>query len=462
MSAKPKLVAAFVVTAAVLLLTGLPLRLELLQPRLAQPAITLAGATLPVRIKQSLPLGFGDWRLSLQAESGETVVLPIASRTLGFGSTELRIRLPDSLEAGGYTLQVDYAGAQIREPKAVHVIAAAKSDIRIIQLADLPTLGNDARVGGDGQGDLRLGTIIKEINLINPDVVLFTGDLAYGGSWDQYQRLREGLSQVRAPVIAVPGNHEYYGWAGYLTLFGQPYHSVRYGDFQVLSLNSGHGRDQMTQSQLAWLQRCLDAAPEATNIIQLHHPIHQQANLTGNLRGNTETLLRTIKQAHPAVVLSGHWHGDSVYDETGKARIDAGRFQGTPFVVTTTAGADLRPDYSRSPLHYGYRLLRFQGRELQNFTYDYDGDGERDASSSIPVGKLNIQRQGLNGVLIQNALNEGFTDALVEIDIADVSHEYRPKSGRLHSIIRGPTATRYRVLLDLPAQRDSIVEMISP
>ncbi|MFV2054852.1 MAG: metallophosphoesterase [Thiohalomonadales bacterium] len=453
---KIKIVLSGLFVIAALSIAIFPAQQQIVSPRLTLPVIKLAGQSFEIEVRHSVGFSFSDWQVGLIDYKGDAVALPVLDTSIGFGVSRLIVSLPQSMVTGQYTLVLgdSLPSNTLFSKNAVYVRDHMPEDISIIQLADLPTLG------GDESGDKALEGIIEEINIINPDVVLFSGDLAYGGSWDQYRRLLALLEQLEVPLITVPGNHAYYGWAGYLSLLGRPYHQVELGDYQFIGLNSGHGRDQMTMSQLRWLETTVSQSPAKHRILQLHHPIHHPEDLGGYLRANRHRLLRIIEQSEVAIVLSGHWHGDSVYDDTGTLRTDSWDFTGTPFVVTTTAGADLRPNYSNSPLHFGYRLIRFVNGVLENYTYDYDGDGSRDATSSIPVGKLKVVPRGRYGVGVHNELNEGFLNARVKIHIPDADNNYLPNRGKVENVIRKDGESIYSILVDIPANRKTAISMV--
>lgn len=430
-----------------------PLRVEILTPRLGIPVIAQAGERIRPVIKTSLPYYYPllHWRLS----NGENQYpLQDVSAHGGLATKAFVLQLPDDIPSGAYSLIANSGGVDImKQRKTVHITGPVQEDFSIVQLADLPTLG------GDESGDALLQQIISEINIINPNVVLFTGDIAYGGGWDQYRRLVDAMVKVDAPVIAVAGNHEYEGWAGYLHYFVKPYHAVDYGPYTFISLNSGHSRDQMTQSQLQWLRKQLRQLQGKTPVVQIHHPVHHSKGQHGYVHVNADTLAALFKHYGVPIVLSGHWHGDMVFDEQGKQRRDTWDFPGTPYVTTTTAGADLRKDYSASPLHHGYRLIRFKNTKLQSYTYDYDGDGRRDATASIPVGKLNVTDHGNNTITIRNDLNESLPDAKVTISVTSTPSALRPSRGRIvgHRELGGKV--HVDILVDLPANSKTTITL---
>ena len=431
----------------------LPVQVEILTPRLGVPVISQAGQKISIVTKSSVPFYFPSIRWQLRADDNQ-YTLPETSSHSGFATKEFIVELPDNIQTGAYSLLARFSdSAEIEHRKTVHIIDSVPEDFSIVQLADLPTFG------GDESGDQLLRQIISEVNIINPNLVLFTGDIAYGGSWDQYRRLVDAMATVDAPVIAVAGNHEYEGWAGYLHYFREPYHAIDYGRYKIISLNSGHSRDQLTESQYRWLLGQLRQLQDQTPIVQIHHPVHHTEGQRGYVHVRADELVALFRKHGVPIVVSGHWHGDMVFDEHGNDRRDTWDFPGTAYVATTTAGADLREAYSASPLHHGYRLIRLKNNTLQSYTYDYDGDGERDAAASIPVGKLNVVRREGNSVTVRNELNEDFPNAKVVIKTKEVDIQWRPTQGQiLRQILRGGE-NAIEVLVDLPANSETTITL---
>ena len=424
----------------------LPAQTSIETPRIGQPAIVTPGESLSIKLKTNIPYWRPDMEITLVSTQTQQV-LNISKQSYSTNKVFLNAVIPQSLAPGSYNLKIKFGTEDLIRAKAVHVLEQYPQELSIVQLADLPTLG------GDGAGDKLLAKLIAEINLINPSVVLFTGDLAYGGgNWYQYERLLEAMSTIDAPVIAAPGNHEYEGWSGFLTLLGNPDHSVSFGDYHFISLNSGHGRDQLTLSQFKWLTAKLQQNKDKTQIVQLHHPVKHRKELRGYLHHHVDQFSTLLERFTVPIVLSGHWHGDAVYDKNGKEYSETWEFPGTPYVVTTAAGADLREKYSSSPLHHGYRLIRLKGSVLESYTYDYDEDGQRDASSSIPVGRLNIHYESRMNVSVKNELAETFEKAKVNLRAPVSMGNLQPNRGRILNKYRENDGYRYEIGFSLPAK----------
>ena len=78
--------------------------------------------------------------------------------------------------------------------------------------------------------------------------VLVTGDINYEGSESNINFVFGQLATLDMPVIMTAGNHERTGWHRYLRVFGARNHRTDLGPLTILSLDSAHGRDQLTAS----------------------------------------------------------------------------------------------------------------------------------------------------------------------------------------------------------------------
>ncbi len=259
---------------------------------------------------------------------------------------------------------------------------------RIVQVADVAPPGREAL----------MGQFLREMEILKPDAVLVSGDLAYAETpaWYAYvQGWVRSIEVLGIPVVLVPGNHERKGWPEYLRHFGSTTsHRVDLGPLRIISLDSAHGRDQLTPSQWLWLRSELADTGGRTPILQLHHPVFPAGSATqgeaggsgGSLHGFQKQLVRLCVEKKVAAVLSGHWHSDAVFDSTGRLRDDTAEFEGPKFIVTTALGNELRRVTRWPESYYGYRILDFEGGRLVRYTHGSDPDGRPRPIASTPLG----------------------------------------------------------------------------
>lgn len=447
-------IAAVVVAVLSFLWAALPLRFDVRGPRLGIPAILAPGETFEVELYLSMP----GWRPGLVAfleRDGEAHALDRVDEHLAWNELRTTYRVPVELAHGAYDLVLKDGDDEFRRDKSVHLSAPPAHRLRLVQLADLPTFGGGPPDGfGEGPGDAEMRQIVDEINLIRPDYVLLSGDVAYVGGWYHYEKLHEHLLRLEAPTICVLGNHEFKGLAGYLETMGAPRHVVDHGDLSFVSLNTGHGRDQLTASQFAWFERVMAERAGGRFVVQMHHPLFFDRNVFVRVDDFTEV----CREYEVPIVLSGHWHADNVFDEHGVSRTDGPDFPGPKYVTTTAAGADLHPDFSTAAESYhGYRVFELIGGELGDYTYDGDGDGAPDASSSHPAHRIAFHH-GPNELRIVSAWNQPLRDATatVRADRALV-----PDVGRLLRRRAAPDgAVLHEVLVDVPAHGEVVIRLV--
>lgn len=126
--------------------------------------------------------------------------------------------------------------------------------------------------------------VVADITAHQPrlDGVIFTGDLADGGSLADYDLLQDILSPLDVPVLVVPGNHD--TRAGLRASFGNalpfgPGPSLNYesrlGDLRILALDTlveGQVHGALDRAQLDWLADKLTTHSPSPTLIAMHHP----------------------------------------------------------------------------------------------------------------------------------------------------------------------------------------------
>lgn len=114
------------------------------------------------------------------------------------------------------------------------------------------------------------------------DAVLVTGDLADRGSAEEYVHFRECVAPIRAPLYAIPGNHDD---ASLLTRFledkarqtqaGDVSYVAEVGPLRLVMLDTtvaGADHGSLTSARLRWLDEALSARPEQPTLLAMHHP----------------------------------------------------------------------------------------------------------------------------------------------------------------------------------------------
>lgn len=165
---------------------------------------------------------------------------------------------------------------------------------------------SDLHVGGpnEGSGD-RFSAALGEINEMarQPDLVLLTGDNTHDGTDQQWQEVKDRLAALRAPWVAINGNHDstIVETAGHRSVAAGPLHLV------LLDTSSNVFSDEDAK----WLDAELSAHAADRIVIAIHHPPFETGiwwmDCVG-LRGAEQ--FEKVVRRHPQVVqvVAGHVH----------------------------------------------------------------------------------------------------------------------------------------------------------
>lgn len=191
--------------------------------------------------------------------------------------------------------------------------------------------------------------IMREIEMINPDFAVSTGDAyyGYGGSFQRFKNEIEYFEAIArrlsTPFFNVIGNHELGGGGkreDYIReRFGNLYGSFDFGNSHFIILNTEEkGKEGMIMGeQLEWLKKDLENNKEATNIfVFMHRPMYSIIDpdlVFGKSfrdRENRNYLHSLFKRFKVKAVFAGHEH---LYSET--------IIDGIRYVVTGGGGSPL-------------------------------------------------------------------------------------------------------------------------
>lgn len=123
----------------------------------------------------------------------------------------------------------------------------------------------------------RLVAVVEHIrkNQPAPDLLLLSGDLAHQGYEQTYRRLIQHTATLAEECIWLPGNHDNASqMAREPDLSRKVYHLP---GWTLLMLDStanpdGHGRGELADSELVWLETQLKRYADRPLLVALHHP----------------------------------------------------------------------------------------------------------------------------------------------------------------------------------------------
>ena len=174
--------------------------------------------------------------------------------------------------------------------------------------------------------------VIEEVNSLEPDAVIITGDLTNEGLKEQYEKCKTLISKINVDrIIAISGNHDYRN-TGYL-------HFKKYFPFQAINeLGSGvvvvtlgtarPDRDdgEVGYRQTLWLERTMKKYENKITILAMHHHLIGIPD-TGSDRltiVDAGDVLRATLDSKVNLVLCGHKHRPWMWDFSNLLIANAG------------------------------------------------------------------------------------------------------------------------------------------
>lgn len=178
----------------------------------------------------------------------------------------------------------------------------------------------------------KFDVLVNEVNEINPDVIVITGDLTNEGLMKEYEKCKSLLTKFNTKkIIAISGNHDYRN-TGYL-LFKRffPFEAINELDENVVLVTLGTARPDRNEGEVGyrqnlWLERTMKKYKDKVKILAMHHhlvaiPDTGSDQLTVVDAGD---VLRTIMDTKVDLVLCGHKHRPWIWNFGKPMVVNAG------------------------------------------------------------------------------------------------------------------------------------------
>ncbi|MFA6451107.1 MAG: metallophosphoesterase [bacterium] len=286
-------------------------------------------------IEAAAPASASDWRIALESP---WATAPLELKNASFDSLKglwtLNVTTPYVQPSLLYGFRLKFDGGEDFQPRAVMVVSAFKDSIKVVHLTDVHVYKSELLFD-------RYQQLADEINLIDPDVVVVTGDLTDSNGYtddrwpesDQYPPMLDMWNSFNSPTFIVPGNHDlsphkfeddydrwnrFFGATDFSFDVGA-YHFTAFDDaFTMVSgMRESAFREDLFPEQLAWIESDLSRNSGAKMRILLYHvPLH-----------NTKSkVIDLASQYKVKLALYGHLHMNQVdkvksttYVQTGAA-----------------------------------------------------------------------------------------------------------------------------------------------
>jgi 3',5'-cyclic AMP phosphodiesterase CpdA len=247
---------------------------------------------------------------------------------------------------------------------------------RIVQLSDL-------HCGQQFFLPQHLERAIAEVNELEPNVVVISGDLTSNGFKDEYALAREYLDRVDCEaMVVIPGNHDSrnVGYVHFEELFGERNSVLRVGGAVVVAVDSSEpdlDNGQIGRGRYRWIEQ--EFAPEADlRVFVLHHHLLPVPG-TGrerNIVNDAGDTLECLQRAHVDLVLSGHKHVPYAWKLESLFVVNAGtvsssrlRGNGRPCYNVVEVDGTHVDVWRRYPFHGQERIIQFDLATLEYEKY---------------------------------------------------------------------------------------------
>jgi len=223
-----------------------------------------------------------------------------------------------------------------------------------------------------------MNRVIVELNELQPDVVVCTGDFTNFGYRQEFKTAVAYLDRIKAPVHSIPGNHDArnVGYVHFEELIGPRHWAIDVKGVRVVGADSSepdldHG--QIGRERYSWIREQF-AVPADYEIFALHHHLIPVPG-TGRERNivyDAGDLLEVLIQSGVRLVLTGHKHVPYVW------RLE------NLYIVNAGTCASLRLRGHTKPC---YNVIEIEGDEVKIYRRFPFGGSTLSAHYSISTGE---------------------------------------------------------------------------
>ena len=242
------------------------------------PEAVLDGSEFTVQVKMPSDVVWGNATV-FNDLAGATATLLDAQYDAKNGLWNLRFDLPSGIREGAYSLTLEYTTSGATQAKTVTqlrclwILPQWPEKLKILACGDVKP----------GAGGLPYWIeMAPEANLIDPDVVIFLGDLVNVPSvvseWSSFKGPFEAFLD---PLYMTAGNHEYQAPGDakiYERIMAPVNYSTTIGDFLLLCLDTDLN-GWVSMERLQWAEQVLKANSNKTKIMFFHYAFFNEEEI---------------------------------------------------------------------------------------------------------------------------------------------------------------------------------------
>ncbi len=275
---------------------------------------------------------------------------------------------------------------------------------------------------------------VKQINALEPELVILSGDIATWGIHREFRDAYEALADIKSELFIVPGNHDARndGLKYFRLYFGDVKKSIRLDDIIIAGVNStlpDSDDGYVGEEQRRWVEKKFRNS--CINMLVLHHhviPVPHTGRNRNVLIDAGEIVESLMLHCHGGVVLAGHRHVPYSTKLLRTHIIHAG---------TLSSYKVLMPDQNYNILEFNEEFFRLKLRFVEH--------GE------IGIGRFAIKHGMPEAISIYHSLTSTKRVLFVATDVerargmADVFNRLSPEN--MHASVVTPDNRRIGELL---------------
>ncbi|MFQ6084689.1 MAG: metallophosphoesterase family protein [Candidatus Bathyarchaeia archaeon] len=173
--------------------------------------------------------------------------------------------------------------------------------------------------------------LISEVNAVEPDIVVHSGDVTDWGFLEDYKLARDAMKLIEAETIVIPGNHDSRNLGNLLfpRFFGKRYKCKGFEGFGIIALDTtvpDLDTGRLGRSGQRHLVRYLNRFDGSIRIVMIHHHLIPvpEAGRERNLIDDAGDVLKVITKKGAELVLMGHRHVPNVARVENTILVNAG------------------------------------------------------------------------------------------------------------------------------------------
>jgi 3',5'-cyclic-AMP phosphodiesterase len=231
---------------------------------------------------------------------------------------------------------------------------------------------------------------IAEVNEVEPQVVIVSGDLTTHGFKDEYALAKRYLDQLECEsIVVIPGNHDSrnVGYVHFEELFGERNSVLRLNGVTIVAVDSSEpdlDNGQIGRGRYRWIEEQF-SDPADLRVFVLHHHLLPVPG-TGrerNIVHDAGDALESLQRANVDLVLCGHKHVPYAWELEGMFIVNAGtvsssrlRGNGRPCYNVVEVDGTHVDVWRKYPFHGQERIIQFStdNRTFEKYTARIDDE----------------------------------------------------------------------------------------